>query len=525
MNVVHFPRTESIQLGREPCFVLGGLTVDPPSRRISSGAKHEDLEPRVMQVLVVLARAEGKVVSREELFTRCWDGRIVGEHAINRVIARLRKLAAEFGYAFQIETVTKVGYRLVGTQPVPDHAPRASQTIDDPVGELPPPGATQAAAAGVPGPRLSRRMVLAAGAVAVMGVAAGGAGLLLGGMNGRHRPNEAALAFYRKGVEAQRQGLAEQNEQAVVHFRKSVEADALYADAWGALALSYRHLLETRQTGDEAMLARLARSAANRALELDPGNADAETALILVPPIFGNWAKIERDCRDALQRHPDAWLLHANIGNVAMETGRSRAAITHFERAIAIDQFLPVTWAKRADALWSAGRIEEADRILIDALERWPRHPRIWFARLQFLTFAGRPDEALLMIANQKAHPFGVPPSAFEDALLVAKAVGSANAAQTRAALERSKSGSVVQFVWLCCAAGLFDIALQRLDEYFTLPNNTAEPQLARRYTAFLFSPPAKPLWRLEGFSMLTKRIGLGHYWGSIDRAPDHVSK
>lgn len=366
----------------------------------------------------------------------------------------------------------------------------------------------------------TRRTLLAASAIPL----AGAAGWGVYALSGQRQPNEAARAFYRSGVEAQRQGLAEQNEQAVAHFRKAVDADPAYADAWGALALSYRHLLQTRPTGDEAALAQSARAAARRALELDPDNADAQTALILIPPIFGNSAMIERDCRAALQRRPGAWLLHGNIGNVAMETARSRAAVAHFEPALAIDQFLPIAWTKRADALWSAGRIEEADRSLADGLERWPRYPRLWFARCHFLTFAGRPDEAGLMIANQKAHPFGAPPGAIEKALLAAKALSSGRAADAGAALDRLKSDAVDQFVWLCCASGQVETVLARLNDYYTIPVNTAQPQLARRYTAFLFAPPAAPLWQLAGFSALTDRIGLGRYWTVTGNVPDHLS-
>lgn len=102
----------TIDLARAAPFRLGVLEVDPPRRRVSTG---ETLEPRVMQVLVALARAKGAVVSRDELIQTCWDGRIVGEDSITRVIGRLRKLAEERGGgAFAIETVPKVGYRLVG---------------------------------------------------------------------------------------------------------------------------------------------------------------------------------------------------------------------------------------------------------------------------------------------------------------------------------------------------------------------------------------------------------------------------
>ena len=102
----------SIDLAREEPFRIGNLQVDPPLRRVSTG---ETLEPRVMQVLVALARARGAVISRDELIRTCWGGRIVGEDSINRVISRLRRLAVELGdNAFTIETVPKIGYRLIG---------------------------------------------------------------------------------------------------------------------------------------------------------------------------------------------------------------------------------------------------------------------------------------------------------------------------------------------------------------------------------------------------------------------------
>ena len=101
-----------IDLAREDSFRIGPLQVDPPLCRVSTG---ETLEPRVMQVLVALARAQGAVVSRDELIRTCWGGRIVGEDSINRAISRLRRLAeGRGGGGFAIETVPKVGYRLVG---------------------------------------------------------------------------------------------------------------------------------------------------------------------------------------------------------------------------------------------------------------------------------------------------------------------------------------------------------------------------------------------------------------------------
>lgn len=106
--------TSMIQLARVPSFRLGDLDVHPATRQVSSGAGSETLEPRVMQLLVALADARGAVVSRDELIMRCWGGTIVGDNAIQRVVSRLRELAAGLGAgSFRIETISKVGYRLL----------------------------------------------------------------------------------------------------------------------------------------------------------------------------------------------------------------------------------------------------------------------------------------------------------------------------------------------------------------------------------------------------------------------------
>ena len=77
-----------IVLAHEPPFTIGDLRIDPSTRQIESRDRRETLEPRVMQVLVALARANGRIVTRDELIDWCWGGRIVGEDAINRAIFR-----------------------------------------------------------------------------------------------------------------------------------------------------------------------------------------------------------------------------------------------------------------------------------------------------------------------------------------------------------------------------------------------------------------------------------------------------
>src|SRR5215469_4901550 len=106
-------RQGPIDLSREGDFSLGALQISPSTREVVRNGQRETLEPKATQVLVALHQAMGRVVSRDELIARCWDGRIVGEDAINRVIWRLRRLSeADDGANFTIETIAKVGYRL-----------------------------------------------------------------------------------------------------------------------------------------------------------------------------------------------------------------------------------------------------------------------------------------------------------------------------------------------------------------------------------------------------------------------------
>lgn len=108
-----------IKLGQVSSFRLGSLDIEPATRQVIRGDRSETIEPRVMQVLVSLAHADGAVVTRDELIATCWNGTVVGDNAIHRTISRLRELADAFGgSSFQIETIARVGYRLTSSSVV-----------------------------------------------------------------------------------------------------------------------------------------------------------------------------------------------------------------------------------------------------------------------------------------------------------------------------------------------------------------------------------------------------------------------
>ncbi|MEP3423011.1 MAG: winged helix-turn-helix domain-containing protein [Erythrobacter sp.] len=94
-------------------FRIAAAEVLPSRCEICKDERVYRVQPRVMQVLVLLHSLQGKVATREELILHCWDGAAVTDDSITRVISHLRKLAKDLdGEAFSVRTIAKVGYAL-----------------------------------------------------------------------------------------------------------------------------------------------------------------------------------------------------------------------------------------------------------------------------------------------------------------------------------------------------------------------------------------------------------------------------
>lgn len=105
-----------IELSKTADFSVGILRIRPSLRAVEMDGSSITLEPRVMQVLVLLAGQAGNVVTRDTMIECCWNGLVVGEDAIQRCVGRLRRVAENLG-GFEIETLNKVGYRFVTISP------------------------------------------------------------------------------------------------------------------------------------------------------------------------------------------------------------------------------------------------------------------------------------------------------------------------------------------------------------------------------------------------------------------------
>lgn len=100
-------------------FTLDELRVNPREGGVTGPGGTQQLDPKVMAVLVVLAEHAGHVVPRDVLMSRIWPNTIVTEDALTRCLHEVRRHLALAGggeeYRAMIETLPKRGYRLNGT--------------------------------------------------------------------------------------------------------------------------------------------------------------------------------------------------------------------------------------------------------------------------------------------------------------------------------------------------------------------------------------------------------------------------
>lgn len=106
-------------------FRVGDWLADPAACALERDGRRSAIEPRLMEVLVVLSEYGGEVVSTEQLLIECWRGTFYGDNPVHKSIAQLRRAlgdsATEPRY---IATVRKRGYRLVADVTFPENFPR-----------------------------------------------------------------------------------------------------------------------------------------------------------------------------------------------------------------------------------------------------------------------------------------------------------------------------------------------------------------------------------------------------------------
>lgn len=520
--------TARIDLAHAAPRSLGRLTLDPPVRQIrrDDGAE-EVVEPRVMQVLLALVQAEGGIVTRDSLADSCWEGRVVGEDAINRVISRIRRVAEGIGAdSFRLETITKVGYRLIAL----DGEGHAALPVASPALPVTLPVVARS-------PTMGRRRLL--GGLAALGLTG------IGGYWWSHRDRGEAPSPEVAALMAQANAaLGQVNPEGVAAARgilqRVTEIAPDYADGWGRLAMA----LALSYYGSDPKVAQQLReaktkAAADRALAIDPDNAPAQAALARTLPRVGGWTRAEDMLRKALRAHPDDPDLLLVMGNLLAGLGWMREAARDFSRLLKVREPTPGVAYFAAVVMWASGRLDEADAVLDRVWPMFPKHFAVWFTRVYTLMYTGRTEEAAAIVANVEGRPNGIPVSEFEHVALVIRAIQDRERADIDAVeaycLEASRLGSgfAENAIQWCATLGRLDAAFAIADAYyfsrgFVVPDSRFAPEqgghttLADRRTYILFLPSTAAMRRDARFGPIVQQLGLERYWAARRRQPDY---
>jgi DNA-binding winged helix-turn-helix (wHTH) protein/tetratricopeptide (TPR) repeat protein len=496
-------------LAQRPDFAAGPFTVSPSRRIVRGPAGEAHLEPLIMHVFLLLLDARGDVVTRTELFDQCWGGVMVGDASLNRIIARVRKIATSTGPGlFEVETIPRTGYRLTGAVL----------------------GGEAASNAGAPSPPhpISRRLAIGGG----LAVAAVAGAALWKVRASRSDPRFDAL------MDRGRTALRLDDPASAASFQQAVALEPDSAAAWGLLAYS----LATRVgdgpsdlTGDAAVAAE---RDARRALRLDPREPNALLTLTLVESDMLDLVAREDRYRQVLAIDPRHTLTMRALGQLLHGVGRCRDALAIAERAVAIEPLAPDHQLRRALRLWVLGDVAAADRVIDRALELWPSHRLVRLARLMIYAFTNRARAALALVDDERTQPILLTPAAavlWRTSLTALDDPTPAAIAKAREALVAGARATTAAASWALVTLS----ALGELDAAFEVargfllgqgpiivrsrpeasgPRNNSP---AWRNTYGLFIPPSRAMRLDPRFTALADGLGLTDYWRRRGTGPD----
>ena len=510
------------ELARWGAFRLGATRIDPASREVRGPGGAATIEPRVMQVLLVLANAAGGVVTRDDLSRLCWNSQIVGDDALNRAIGEVRRVAKTLAAGeFGVETITRTGYRLTGVTLASEDADLVREAGD----------ATPATTR----PRPSRRWLV--GGAALGAVAAGGSAWSLW-PDGGSRP---ATDLAGQARLAMADGLPDGATQAVDLLRQAVALKPRDAALWGQLALAWRAKAESAPPGEMAAAVKACELAAARALALRPSQADATTALIMLRSVYGDWLDVERGLRAVLARVPDNEAAVGELASLLQSVGRSGECGVLIDRLATRQPLSPIYQYRRVYTLWSGGRLGEADRAADRAFALWPRHPSVWLVRLWLSAFTGRAGAALAQIEDVETRPAELSAATLGVLRTSLVALRSREPAVIQAAVDANLAaaargpGGTINAIMILAGLGQLDAAFVVVDGYMLRSGSSIMPlrtaggptpatESRHRHSQVLFVPPTATLRADPRFAPRCEACGLADYWRRSGHGPDYLA-
>ncbi len=185
-------------------------------------------------------------------------------------------------------------------------------------------------------------------------------------------------------------------QKALDYFNQAVREDPNFAVAYAAIASTYS-LLPDYSAGTPRDCWPKAKTAAQRALELDETIAEAHAAIAAVLTSEGDIAGADREFRRAIQLNPNYATAHQwYADNVLMPLRKFDQATTEMKRALALDPLSLVINTDLGALYLMTRRYDEAIVQLRRTLEMDGNYSRARAALGRALELKGEPDAAIV---------------------------------------------------------------------------------------------------------------------------------
>ena len=375
------------------------------------------LRPKTLELLLLLTRQAGRLVSRAEILDTIWAGVNVTDDSITQCVGEIRRALGE--EAARLKTVPRRGYLLEGPVTAADGSaaiaepPAADPPARRPVPRLAVAGVSLAAAAWLLAWLLSPSQPPAPAATAAPALTA--AATPRPDPDAPEPPSaaEQSMALWREGRAVLRSSgrIVETRLQARALFERAIELDPNNFRALSEAAFTYTNaVLGNVSLNPEADLTRAA-ALTERAVAIESRHAVTHTARAAVLRLQGRHEEALEHYRMAVLYDPSAHASRANIGWMLLLTGHAEEAAAPVLASLAANdspqfQGAWLTYLGLTDL--HAGSGDHGVARLRASLEYdafMPRHERLLYL-VAALATDGQAEEAAALAAEAAArHP------------------------------------------------------------------------------------------------------------------------
>ena len=282
-------------------------------------------------------------------------------------------------------------------------------------------------------------------------------------------------------------------ERALSYYEQAITLDSSYALAWAQIAQvranqADRGYLPTKEGYEKA------RTAAEKALALDPNLAEANSAFAWIKATYDwDWAAADAFYQRALALEPGNATVVRAAGGLAASLGRLDEALALHRRAVELDPLSAAARMNLGTYSYYSGQFDEALAAFRKSLELSPALPAVHHDLGRVYLAEGRPQEALAEI--QQEHE---PVWRLFGQVLVYHALNKKNEADAALSefIAKYSDGSAYQVAGAYAFRGQAEKAFKWLDKAYAgrdpgLSDVKVDPLLSNirsdpRYSAFL---------------------------------------